>query len=172
VSTEAAVTVRRGWASGGVHDFAAEMTCIGFVRRGRGVVEALSAGTGLDRARPPLSWHALVPFTFRIQVSHQTQEPPSEFLPAAPGYNKAPRGAAHMPRSVLGGIGRLRVDPDSGRPLRLAILRVLRRYGATLAEASDTYTRLTGPGVIGTRAEVLLLANRLNMTGVTTQLDP
>jgi hypothetical protein len=35
-------------------------------------------------ARPPLSWHALVPFTFRIQVSHQTQEPPSEFLPAAP----------------------------------------------------------------------------------------
>jgi hypothetical protein len=25
------------------------------------------------------------PFTFRIQVSHQTQEPPSEFLPDAPG---------------------------------------------------------------------------------------
>ncbi|MEU7868415.1 hypothetical protein [Dactylosporangium sp. NPDC049140] len=70
------------------------------------------------------------------------------------------------------GAGRLRVDPDSGRPLRLAILRVLRRYGASLAEASDTYTRLTGPGVIGTRAEVLLLANRLNTTGVKTQLDP
>jgi hypothetical protein len=70
------------------------------------------------------------------------------------------------------GIGRLRVDPDSGRPLRLAILRVLRRYGATLAEASDTYTRLIGPGVIGTRAEVLLLANRLNTTGVKTQLNP
>jgi hypothetical protein len=32
--------------------------------------------------------HALVPFTFRIQVSHQTQEPPSEFLPAAPGIQQ------------------------------------------------------------------------------------
>ena len=28
-------------------------------------------------ARPPVSWHAVVPFTFRIQVSHSTQEPPS-----------------------------------------------------------------------------------------------
>jgi len=36
-------------------------------------------------ARPPLQWHAAVPFTFRIQVSHRTQEPPSEFLPAEPG---------------------------------------------------------------------------------------
>src|SRR5258706_16165584 len=39
-------------------------------------------------ARPLLSWHALVPFTFRIQVSHQTQEPPSEFLPAALGIQQ------------------------------------------------------------------------------------
>jgi hypothetical protein len=39
-------------------------------------------------ARPLLSWHALVPFTFRIQVSHQTQKPPSEFLPAAPGIQQ------------------------------------------------------------------------------------
>jgi len=69
------------------------------------------------------------------------------------------------------GIGRLRVDPASARPRRLAILRVLRRYGATLPEASDTYARLTGPGVSGTRAEVLLLANRLSTTGVQTQMD-
>ena len=34
---------------------------------------------------PSLAWHAVVPFTFRIQVSQQTQEPPSEFLPAEPG---------------------------------------------------------------------------------------
>ncbi len=34
---------------------------------------------------PSLTWHAVVPFTFRIQVSQQTQEPPSEFLPAEPG---------------------------------------------------------------------------------------
>src|SRR3954447_2469083 len=39
-------------------------------------------------ARPLLSWHALVPFTFRIQVSHRTQEPPSEFFPAAPGIQQ------------------------------------------------------------------------------------
>ena len=34
---------------------------------------------------PSLAWHAVVPFTFRIQVSQQTQEPPSEVLPAEPG---------------------------------------------------------------------------------------
>ena len=34
---------------------------------------------------PSLAWHAVVPFTFQIQVSQQTQEPPSEFLPAEPG---------------------------------------------------------------------------------------
>jgi hypothetical protein len=31
------------------------------------------------------SGRLLSPSSFRIQVSHQTQEPPSEFLPAAPG---------------------------------------------------------------------------------------
>jgi hypothetical protein len=47
-------------------------------------------------AQPPLSWHALVPFTFRIQVSHQTQEPPSEFLPAALGIHQgASRRTTH-----------------------------------------------------------------------------
>lgn len=35
--------------------------------------------------RSPVCWRALVPLTFRIRVSHQTQEPPSEFLPATPG---------------------------------------------------------------------------------------
>jgi hypothetical protein len=34
---------------------------------------------------PSLAWHAVVPFTFLIQVSQQTQEPPSEFLPTEPG---------------------------------------------------------------------------------------
>src|SRR3954454_11978122 len=37
--------------------------------------------------------HALVPFAFRIQVSHSTQEPPSKSLPAEPGIQQAPRGA-------------------------------------------------------------------------------
>jgi hypothetical protein len=29
------------------------------------------------------------PFTFRIQVSHRTQEPPSEFFPAEPGIQRS-----------------------------------------------------------------------------------
>src|ERR1700674_4152758 len=33
-------------------------------------------------------WQAIVPFTFRIRVSHWTQEPPFEFLPAAPGIRQ------------------------------------------------------------------------------------
>ena len=48
-------------------------------------------------ARPPLFWHALVPFTFRIAVSHQTQGPSSESLPAAPGIQQ---GASRRNRST------------------------------------------------------------------------
>src|SRR6266536_2133253 len=49
-----------------------------------------SAGPTAPRSqrleRPLLSWHALVPQDpFEPEVSHQTQEPPSEFLPAALG---------------------------------------------------------------------------------------
>src|SRR6185312_7150250 len=33
-------------------------------------------------------WHALVPSTFRLQVSHLTQEPPSKSLPAEPGIQQ------------------------------------------------------------------------------------
>jgi hypothetical protein len=38
-----------------------------------------------------LSWQAIVLFAFRLQVSHQTQEPPSKLLPARPGV---PRSAS------------------------------------------------------------------------------
>jgi hypothetical protein len=69
------------------------------------------------------------------------------------------------------GIARLRVDREPGRLLRLPILRVLVRYGATLSEAGDTYTRLIGVGVTGTPTEMRLLASRLNTIGATTQLD-
>ena len=44
-------------------------------------------------ARPLVSWHALVPFTFQIQVSHQTQEYPPNPSRLHRGYNRAPRGA-------------------------------------------------------------------------------
>jgi hypothetical protein len=56
-------------------------------------------------ARPLLSWHAVVPFTFRIQVSHRTQEPPSEFLPAELGIHQGASwritsAAIRAPRTV------------------------------------------------------------------------
>ena len=44
-------------------------------------------------ARPLVSWHALVPFTFQIQVSHQTQEYPPNSSRLHRGYDRAPRGA-------------------------------------------------------------------------------
>src|SRR4051794_16098483 len=49
--------------------------------------------------RPRLQWHAVVPFTFRIQVSHRTQEPPSESLPTELGIQ---RGASWR---TGGGVG-------------------------------------------------------------------
>ena len=39
-------------------------------------------------ARPLLGWHAVVPLAFRRPVSHQTQKPPSKFLPAGPGIRQ------------------------------------------------------------------------------------
>jgi hypothetical protein len=50
-------------------------------------------------ARPSLSWHAIVPFPFRVQVSHQTQEPPFESLPAEPGIQQ---GASRRSRGMSG----------------------------------------------------------------------
>src|SRR5664279_4799744 len=43
--------------------------------------------------RPLISWHAIVPCTFRIQVSHRTQQPPPNCSRLNRGYNEAPRGA-------------------------------------------------------------------------------
>jgi hypothetical protein len=69
------------------------------------------------------------------------------------------------------GIARVRVDPESAYALRVPILRVLRRYGATLEEAADTFMRLTGGGLTGTQAEMRLLADRLEATNAVVQLD-
>lgn len=44
-------------------------------------------------ARPLVSWHALVPFTFQIQVSHQTQKYPPNSSRLRREYDRAPRGA-------------------------------------------------------------------------------
>ena len=58
-------------------------------------------------ARPLVSWHAIVPFTFRILVSHQTQEYPPNSSRLSREYNKAPRGAARSASSpMLSGVMR------------------------------------------------------------------
>lgn len=69
------------------------------------------------------------------------------------------------------GVARVRVNPESARALRVPILRVLRRNGATLEEATDTFKRLTGTGLTGTQAEMRLLANRLDAINAATRLD-
>ena len=98
-----------------------------------------SAGPATRRpgrlARPLLSWHALVPFTFRIQVSHQTQEPPSEFLPAAPGIQQGASrrsGSGRRP-STDGGASRgvVRLQPRHGM---LVYVGLNREVASRLAE--------------------------------------
>jgi hypothetical protein len=53
-------------------------------------------------ARPLVSWHALVPLTFRRQVSHQTQEPPFEFLPTPLGIQQGASWRTSIPRRTSG----------------------------------------------------------------------
>ncbi|BCJ68372.1 hypothetical protein GCM10009779_49580 [Polymorphospora rubra] len=69
------------------------------------------------------------------------------------------------------GLARLRADPEVNRPLRVQVLRMFRRYGASVGEAADAYGRLTGAGITGTPAEIRLLARRLDAVGATVQLD-
>jgi hypothetical protein len=55
-----------------------------------GRIVRVSRHPALDASgRPPLSGHAAFPFGFRFQVGQVTQEPPSEFLPAAPGIQRS-----------------------------------------------------------------------------------
>jgi len=57
------------------------------------IARVSSARRPYASARPLVSWHAIVPFTFQIQVSHQTQEYPPNSSRLSRGYNRAPRGA-------------------------------------------------------------------------------
>jgi hypothetical protein len=52
--------------------------------------------------RPPVSCHALFPLTFRRQVRHRTQGPPSNPSRLRRGYNEAPRGALRSCRDAPG----------------------------------------------------------------------
>jgi hypothetical protein len=88
-------------------------------------------------ARPLLSWHALVPFTFRIQVSHQTQEPPFEFLPAALGIQQ---GASRRTTSAAGLARR-----STRRSSRFVTAGPVRRTAAAALTRADERERDHGP---------------------------
>ena len=70
------------------------------------------------------------------------------------------------------GLVQLQAEPDSSRVLRLRLLALFRRNGATIGEATEQTARLTGAGLIGTPAEMQLLANRLTTEGATVSLKP
>jgi hypothetical protein len=70
------------------------------------------------------------------------------------------------------GLVQLQAEPDSSRVLRLRLLALFRRNGATVGEATEAYARLAGAGLIGTPAEMQLLANRLTTEGATVSLKP
>jgi hypothetical protein len=59
---------------------------------------------------PLLFWQATVPVTLRIKVSHQTQKPPSEFLPAPLGIY---RGASWRRQALILLVTRHVADLDS-----------------------------------------------------------
>ncbi|WP_027346847.1 hypothetical protein [Hamadaea tsunoensis] len=64
------------------------------------------------------------------------------------------------------GLVRLCVAPEAAQGLRLPLLTLFRRQGMTYAEAAAAHAALIGEGVVGTPAEMQLLANRLAVLGV------
>ena len=64
--------------------------------------------------------HAIVPFPFRVQVSHQTREPPFEFLPALPGIQQ---GASRRRRGMSAHFRAWLqcIDIQAGQPVAFAI---------------------------------------------------
>ncbi|NYF57750.1 hypothetical protein [Micromonospora purpureochromogenes] len=70
------------------------------------------------------------------------------------------------------GLVRLRADPDASRPLRVRLLGVFRKHGATIGEAASAFAALTGSGILGTPAEMRLLAERLSAAGATVSVVP
>jgi hypothetical protein len=112
---------------------------------------------------PSLAWHAVVPFTFRIQVSQQTQEPPSEFLPTEPGIQPGAswRTASDRPPGSPLPRGRLRHSCRPGRGRSPA--RPDERCGGrmprepTLALGSHTARRVLVDAGAGGRCTVCLV---------------
>ncbi len=59
------------------------------------------------------------------------------------------------------GLVRLRADPDTSRSPRRCLLNEFRRQGASISEAVSAFDMLTSSGIIGTPAEMRLLARQL-----------
>lgn len=70
------------------------------------------------------------------------------------------------------GLARLHVAPDGDRARRLRSFAVLRGRGATIAEVATAYAALTGNGLIGTPAEMSVLAEQLTAAGIQVTLQP
>jgi hypothetical protein len=70
---------------GGLHQLEIRLQAIQLSPYSAGPATPHTRTPGRDRCFPGM---LLSPSPFRIQVSHQTQEPPSEFLPAAPGIQQ------------------------------------------------------------------------------------
>ncbi|WP_130335434.1 hypothetical protein [Micromonospora kangleipakensis] len=70
------------------------------------------------------------------------------------------------------GLVRLRADPDASRPLRRCLLGEFRKQGDTIDEAVSAFDALIGNGILGTPAEMRLLAGRLTAAGATVSVEP
>jgi hypothetical protein len=87
-------------------------------------------------------------------------------------------GRDEMPghwRSILvaqDGLARVRADRRSSRPVKVRLLSVFRKQGATITEAIAAFESLTDAGIVGTPAEMRLLAGRLTSAGAIVSLTP
>ncbi|MEU4164762.1 hypothetical protein [Actinoplanes sp. NPDC026670] len=70
------------------------------------------------------------------------------------------------------GLARVHADLQSSRPLKVRLLSVFRDQGSTIAEALMAFKSLTGAGIVGTSAEMRLLARLLTNAGAIVSLTP
>src|SRR5688572_1031623 len=94
------------------------------------------------------------------------------------GYDEQQCGRDEMPadlRDLLigqDGLATLVGDREANRALRVRLLAVLRRRGATIEEAVAGYAALNDAGITGTAAEMELLADELTAAGAIVRLHP
>lgn len=70
------------------------------------------------------------------------------------------------------GLVRVRADRQSSQSLKVRLLSVFRKQGATIVEAIAAFKSLTDVGIVGTPAEMRLLAERLTSAGAIVSLTP